>query len=97
METWFHHHPDGLIVVRGDAGVYGADLATFAADCTALGLPAYEGVPVGMRERRYTPGQRHTLHDATSQYGAAIPWPAGDAYCTALPDLLAAQAARESA
>lgn len=89
----FHHHPDGIVYLRGDGETYAAPLDDFAADLAARGLPAYAGLPQGSRERRYLPGRLHALFTADTQQ-AGDAWPDGELYLNALADLLAARAAR---
>lgn len=79
----FHHHPDGLIYVRGEGQTYCDTPQNFAADS---GI-AYEFTG---RERIYEPVVRHFVDDEPQP----LDWPEGDAYIEALPALLAAQAAR---
>ncbi|HYG91211.1 MAG TPA: hypothetical protein VD978_33710 [Azospirillum sp.] len=88
----FHHHPDNLIYLRG-ARTYMAQVAEFAADLVACGLPAYAGLPEGATERRYD-GGRHLVGYGERGFEDAEPWPEGDAYLAALDALLAARAAR---
>lgn len=88
----FHHHPDGRIFIRDDAGepVYAATLDEFRDDLAALALPPYEGLPAGVRERRWQPG-RHVVFTADGQDAGPDEWTA-DAYLAAA-DALAARAA----
>lgn len=92
----FHHHPDGIVYLRGEGVFYGAALSDFGADCAACGVPAYAGLPAGARERRYLPGRFHALYTADTQI-AGGDWPDGDLYLAAIVTLAAAQAAREAA
>jgi hypothetical protein len=90
----FHHHPDGRIIIRGAARPYIATLAEFQADCLALGLPEYPGLPEGWTERACTADRdvlRRPDHadDATERLAGA------DAYLAAVDALLAADDARE--
>ena len=79
----FQHHPDGIVYVRTDAGVYADSPENFAAD---LG-EAYE---FSGRERYYEPGVRHHVDDQPQP----LDWPQGDAYITAYDALAAAKTAR---
>ena len=79
----FHHHPDGLIYVRGEGQTYCDTPQNFAADWGQT----YEFTG---RERIYEPGVRHFVNDEPQ----SLEWPEGDAYIEVLPALLAAQAAR---
>jgi len=93
----FHHHPDNVIYLRGQNGVYAADRATFDADLAALAVPVYSGLPAGRIERRYERGDahvRHLLFDGVSQFAGEEPWVEGDAIVARYVDLLARQAAR---
>lgn len=92
----FHHHPDGIVYLRGKEGFYGATLSDFGADCAACGVPAYAGLPAGARERRYLPDRFHAVYTADTQM-AGGDWPEGDLYLASLVALMAAQAAREAA
>lgn len=79
----FHHHPDGWVYVRTDAGVYVDTPENFAAD---LGQPYnFDG-----RERYYEPGARHFVDHEPQP----LDWSQGDAYIAACEALLAAQEAR---
>ena len=64
----FHQHPDGLVFVRMEAGVYCDTLANFTADYGQdITLPAGS-------ERYYEPGQRHVINGEPQ----ALEWPPGD-------------------
>ncbi|MGE5476573.1 MAG: hypothetical protein ACM3Q1_07965 [Bacteroidales bacterium] len=89
----FHHHPDGVIYLRSDAGIYAASPEDFSADLAACGLPPYAGLPAGFRERRYLPGILHAVYSADSQDGGGD-WPEGERYLAAQPQLMAAAARR---
>lgn len=83
----FHHHPDGLIYVRTDAGIYCDSVENFALD---LGQP-YPGLPEGFDERYYEPGVKHCLSTRTSAVPQELSWPEGDAYIAAYDSLVAAK------
>lgn len=89
----FHHHPDGIIYLRADGEIYAGTLEQFAADLAVCGLPAYGGLPDGIRERRYVGELFHALYTADSQLDGGD-WPEGDLYLAARADLLAAAALR---
>lgn len=91
--TEFHHHPDGIIYLRGDGEAYAATLDSFTADLASCGLPAYDGLPAGTRERRYLGAGAHFLYTADTQEDGGD-WPAGDAYLAALTDLRVVAAQR---
>lgn len=96
----FHHHPDNLIILRGDDDIYIVDLQTFAEDCSVLGLPAYGGLPDNMRERRYTNNGgslTHTVHTADSQFAGVLPWPQGETYLDHLAAFITRQQMRVEA
>jgi hypothetical protein len=76
----FHHHPDGLVYVRGEGVVYCDTPQNFAAD---WGHP-YE---FAGRERIYEPGIRHFVDNEPQP----LEWAQGDAYIAGLPSLLQAQ------
>lgn len=90
----FHHHPDGIVYLRGGGADYSATLADFAADLAACGLPAYAGLPDGFRERRYLGGGLHAVYTADSQTEGGA-WPEGETYLLAHADLVAAATLRE--
>lgn len=90
----FHHHPDGLIFVRGEVETYCDTLENFEADY-GQSLPA---LPEGMTERFYEPGVRHFFYNG---YNAVpvneLSWEWGDAVIASLSALMAAQSARSAA
>lgn len=89
----YHHHPDGIIFIRTDAGTYFDSIDNFEIDLGAQ----YPGLPSGFNERRYTPGIEHVLSNGSSAEPQPLAWPEGDAYIAAYDDLVAAKAAREAA
>jgi len=94
--TQFHHHPDGLVYVRADNGIYVDTLENFATDY-GRSAPA---LPDGMIECIYESGRRHVYFDA-KQNAHALEGEAGcaehEAICAKLDDLLAAQSQRIAA
>lgn len=89
----FHHHPDGLLYMRTDSGIYAATVEQFELDS---GLP-YEGLPDGIKERRYTQGHSHiVMTDADTQVGRDVPWEVGDRYLDLFSDCYAKQKSRET-
>lgn len=92
----FHHHPDGIIYLRAEGETYAGSLDRFAAAVAARGLPAYGGLPDGIRERRYVVGAFHALYTADSQLDGGD-WPHGDLYLAACVQLIAADRPPEAA
>jgi len=92
----FHHHPDGLIYIRGDDAIYMDTPENFAGD---YGKPA-PALPAGMVECIYEPAGRHVYFDA-KQNAHPVEGIADsvehEAICAALEDLLAAQSQRIAA
>lgn len=88
----FHHHPDGLIFVRGENETYSDTVENFAADF-GHSLP---DLPVGITERFYEPGVRHFLSNGIDSFPLdELSWDYGDLALLSLPTLLAAQQARQ--
>lgn len=86
----FHHHPDGLIYLRTDHGVYEDTVEHFEQDAGS-----YSGLPPGMIERRYEPEQYHVLVSADyGQTGGVMPWTEGDGLLAAFEQIIHAQQAR---
>ncbi len=92
----FHHHPDGHVILRGDGRPYRATVADFPADCQALGLPAYPGLPEGWTERIYD-GARDLL--GRPDHREDNPEPPGVVadYLAAFDRLVALDVARDAA
>jgi len=92
----YHHHPDGLIYVRGEQAGYMDTLENFARDY-GHAAPA---LPVGMVECIYEPGGRHVYFDA-KQNAHPLEHEANsaehEAICVKLDDLLTAQSRRVAA
>ncbi|MFQ5580268.1 MAG: hypothetical protein ACE5FZ_06620 [Nitrospiria bacterium] len=85
MANEFHHHPDNLIFIRTDVGIYQDTPENFAID---MGAPyAFEG-----RERLYEPGVRHFV-DGEPQ---SLKWTNGDGYIAAVGRLITAKSERET-
>lgn len=66
----FRHHPDGLIYL---------DELTFSLSFWLAQEPEYT-LPAGAISRYYSPLDRHTLSDGSSQWGGDLPWTEGDRY-----------------
>lgn len=90
----FHHHPDGHVILRGEGRPYRATLADFLADCQALDLPAYPGLPEGWSERIYD-GQRDLLGRPDHRDDNPDPPGVLPAYLAAFDRLVAADIARD--
>lgn len=88
----FQHHPDGLIFIRTDAGVYMDTIANFQ---TNLGQ-AYPCLLDGFIGRYYEPGINHYITTGDSATPQDLRWTDGDAYIAAYDTLMAAKAAREA-
>jgi hypothetical protein len=95
----FHQHPDGHIIVIGDAGTYVDSRANFEADFGAgPSLVTQAPLPDGANDHVYTQGKRHCfMGDGNVMGGGPMPWPEGDNIIAAVGDGLAAQAARREA
>jgi len=88
----FHHHPDGLIFIRTDAGIYRETVENFEADLGG----AYAGLPDGFSERMYEPDARHVLCDGAGAEPQPLKWGEGDGYIRSFDALMAAKDAREN-
>lgn len=86
-----HQHPDGVIYLRTDRGIYMATPTEFEQD---YGSP-FPALPDGFTERYYRPGEKHNVQNARGVEGQPMPWSEGDAILAAIDDLLAKQTARE--
>lgn len=87
-----HQHPEGLIYVRTDEGVYGDTLENFKIDYGSI-APM---LPEGITERIYEPSKRHALimnHDVID--GGPMPWLEGDEIISGIQRMLKSQKARE--
>lgn len=88
-----HQHPDGLVYVRTDDGVYMDTLENFALDY-GQGLPA---LPAGADDRIYAQGKRHAIMGGGNVIaGGPVPWDLGDQLINSVSALLAAQDARRN-
>ncbi len=63
----FQHHPDGLIYVRTEAGIYQDTIANFEADYGSSG----PDLPAGYAGRYYEPGVNHYITTGST----AVPQP----------------------
>lgn len=87
----FHHHPDGLIIIRSGDKVYIDTVENFMAD---LGED-YPGLPDGYIGRYYEPGKTHYLTTGDTAHPQEREWPEGDRYIADIERLLAAKEQRE--
>jgi hypothetical protein len=90
----FHQHPDGHIIVIGDAGTYVDSRANFETDfgTNLAGAP----MPDGADDHIYTQDKRHCFMGGGNVIaGGPMPWPEGDQIIAAVEAGLAAQAARQ--
>ena len=86
-----HQHPDGVIVIRTDNGIYQDTPENFALD-SGVELPP---LPPGVDERIYEPDVRHALMDRVSVLdGGPMPWPMGDEIIAQAQEILARQRVR---
>ena len=91
MANQVHHHPDGTLHIRTQAGAYADSLENFAGD---YGAP-FPALDAGLTERIYDQGVRHAVmngHDVVG--GGPMPWPEGDTIIASIGRLIAAQEAR---
>jgi hypothetical protein len=91
MANQVHHHPDGTLHIRTQAGAYADSLENFADD---YGAP-FPALDAGLTERIYDQGVRHAVingHDVVG--GGPMPWPEGDAIIASIGRLIAAQEVR---
>lgn len=90
----FHHHPDGLIFLRTDQGVYSGTPEQFAEDFGE----AAPALPPNCDERIYEPGARHALKNRQGMVaGGPRKWDFGDRAIAAISILLQKKADREAA
>jgi hypothetical protein len=91
----YHHHPDNLIYVRTEKGIYCDTIANFAIDFGQI-WP----LPDCVSELLYEDGpkSRHVVFDAAGNQFASgfVPFPFGDAAIAAIDALLAAQVKRDA-
>ena len=93
MASQVHHHPDGTLHIRTQAGAYADSLENFADD---YGAP-FPALDAGLTERIYDQGVRHAGmngHDVVG--GGPMPWPEGDTIIASIGRLIAAQEARSA-
>lgn len=81
----FHHHPDGIVFIRTQAGTYADTVDNFISDLGA----AYS---FGGTERIYEPGKRHIVDNQPQD----LAWSEGDGYIAAFDALVTAKSAREN-
>jgi hypothetical protein len=94
MTQEVHQHPNGLIYIRTDQGIYGDTLKNYLAD-GGTSLPA---LPEGATERVYTQGKRHAIMGGGDIIeGGPLPWPLGDQLIADVASLLAAKSTRDEA
>ena len=60
----FHHHPQGSIYIRTEAGVYCDTLENFNKDILTVGIAAYEGLPQDCIERFFDPNGKSYVIEA---------------------------------
>lgn len=89
----FQHHPDGIIFVRTNSGIYSDTIVNFQSDS---GIN-YSGLLDGYIGQYYEPGISHYLHTINSATPQGLNWPEGDAYIAAYDSLMAVKKARETA
>ncbi len=70
----FHHHPDGLIYIRTDSGIYVDTIANFVLDSEQ----SYDNLPGIYIERYYEPGITHKLKTDSSESPQSLSWSIGD-------------------
>lgn len=94
----FHHHPDGIIILRGEDGavLYAEPLAQFQADLREIGARPYEGLPAGARERRWEPRRHLIVAEGGLPEDGPADWPGG-VYLAAAEALAARSRFREEA
>lgn len=94
MANEVHQHPDDVVYVRTDQGVYADTPENLAVDFGAA-LPS---LPEGADDRIYTQGVRHAIMGGGSVVeGGPMPWPLGDQLIASITDLLAKKSLREAA
>jgi hypothetical protein len=89
----FHHHPDGLIIIRSGDKVYIDTVENFMAD---LGED-YPGLPDGYIGRYYEPGKSHYFTTGNTAYPQPLEWSEGNRYIENIDNLISAKELRKSA
>jgi hypothetical protein len=89
---YFHHHPDGYIVIDTATGTYIDTVDNFILD---LGEP-YPGIPAEYIGRWYEPGIDHHFYTSDTAFPQDLIWPEGDHYIAACDQLMAAKGQREN-
>lgn len=87
----FQHHPDGLVFIRTDQGIYMDTVANFEIDFGE----SYPGLPDGFIGRYYEPDVNHYVHADDTAVSQGLNWLEGNAYISAYDTLVAAKADRE--
>jgi hypothetical protein len=87
----FHQHPDDLVYIRTDAGIYADTTENFLRD---FGRPLPELPPTAI-ERIYVQGVRHAISDGANIIeGGPMPWPLGDEIIALVDRLISKQTTR---
>jgi hypothetical protein len=88
-----HKHPDGLIYVRTDYGIYGDTVENFYKD---FGVE-FPPLPQGATECIYDVGKRHAINkEGDTIAGGPMPWDFGDQLIANVQTGLNAQEARKA-